>query len=155
MCVKDGKTCWRTGIVLICLFCLLSCSLPFFVRPSVFGESYYASTQALYSIPIYPFNGRTKSYPRGFQFHGTNMLPRTYGLVSLGNRMHLRCLSLIWEKMKKDGITFHFALIVIMCLVRFQGHYASKIRVTMLSIQKTSIYRIFDYQQVTFHWFLM
>ena len=54
-----------------------------------------------------------------------------------------------------DGITFHFALIVIMCLVRFQGHYASKIRVTMLSIQKTSIYLIFDYQQVTFHGVLM
>ena len=68
--------------------------------------------------------------------------------------MHLRCLSLIWEKMKMDGITFHFALIVIMRLVRFQGHYASKIRVTMLSIQKTSIYLIFDYQQVTFHGFL-
>ena len=57
--VEGGKAYWWTGIVSVCLFCILFGSLSFFARPSAFGQSYPASAQAFVLFPICAFNGRT------------------------------------------------------------------------------------------------
>ena len=67
--VEDGETCWWTGIVSICPFCILSCSLSTFARPSVFGRSYPASAWAFILFSIYAFNRRPFLFGGNFTYN--------------------------------------------------------------------------------------